>query len=397
MTRKGKTILRRLLPIVIIAVGVLGAWWLVANRPRAQRERIEPIPPLARVVQAERSTQRVGVTAMGTVVAAKRVMLLPEVSGRIVEQNDKLLPGGLFEAGEVILRIDPRDYETAVKQQEAAVEQARLEVRLEKGRQVIAEREWKLLEEDIALDEASQDLALRKPQQKNAQAALEAAKSALEQARLQLERTRVYAPFNAVVQEEFVDEGQLVNPQTRLATLIGTDRFWVQVSIPVDRLRWLAFSGTQGTDASKVTVIQEVSGDTQIERPARLVRLLGDLDPVGRMARVLVEIDDPLGLHANPNSREIPLMLGAYVRVEIEGKDVEEVFSIPRTSIREGEKVWIMDEDDRLVFRPVEVLHRSKERVLIRKGLHGGERIVTNSIPSPLPGMKLRTEQPEEP
>jgi RND family efflux transporter MFP subunit len=391
---KAKETLRRLLPILIIAVGILGAWWLVANRPRAQRERIEPVPPIARVVKAERSTERVRVTAMGTVVAAKRVVLQPEVSGRIVEQDDRLLPGGLFEAGEVILQIDPRDYETAVKQQEAVVEQARLEVQLEKGRQVIAEREWKLLEEDIALDEASQELALRKPQQKNARAALEAAESALEQARLQLERTRVYAPFNAVVQEEFVDKGQLVNPQTRLATLIGTDRFWVQVAIPVDRLRWLAFSGTEGTDASEVTVIQEVSGDTQIERPARLVRLLGDLDPVGRMARVLVEIHDPLGLNAGHNPQKLPLMLGAYVRVEIEGKDVEEVFAVPRISIREGDKVWIMNDEDRLVFRPVEVLHRGKERVLIRKGLDGGERIVTNSIPSPLPGMKLRTEPP---
>jgi len=391
---KGKEILRRSLPLVIIAVGVLGAWWLVANRPRAQRERLEPIPPIAQVVQAEQSSERVRVAGMGTVVAAKRVVLQPEVSGRIVEQSSQLLPGGLFRKGDVILRIDPRDYETAVKQQEAAVEQAHLEVRLEKGRQVIAEREWKLLEEDIALDQTSQDLALRKPQQKNAIVSLEAAESMLEQARLQLERTRVYAPFNAVVQEEFVDEGQLVSPQTQLATLIGTDRFWVQVSIPLDRLRWLEFSGTEGTDASVVTVIQEVSGDVQIERPARLVRLLGDLEPVGRMARVLVEIEDPLGLKSDGNSHGIPLMLGAYVRVEIEGKSVEEVFSVPRTSIREGDQVWIMDKEDRLVFRPVEVLHRSKDRVLIRNGLEGGERIITNRIPSPLPRMKLRTEQP---
>ena len=391
---KGKEILRRLLPLVIIAVGVLGAWWLIANRPRAQRERLEPIPPIAQVVQAERSSERVRVAGMGTVVAAKRVVLQPEVSGRIVAQSSQLLPGGLFRKGDVILRIDPRDYETAVKQQEAAVEQARLEVQLEKGRQVIAKREWKLLEEDIALDQSSQDLALRKPQLKNADVALEAAESTLEQARLQLERTTVYAPFNAVVQDEFVDEGQLVSPQTQLATLIGTDRFWVQVSIPLDRLRWLEFSGTEGTDASIVTVIQEVSGDVQIERPARLVRLLGDLEPVGRMARVLVEIEDPLDLKSDGNSHSIPLMLGAYVRVEIEGKSVEEVFSVPRTSIREGDQVWIMDEEDRLVFRPVEVLHRSKDRVLIRNGLEGGERVITNRIPSPLPGMKLRTEQP---
>jgi membrane fusion protein (multidrug efflux system) len=157
---KGKEILRRSLPLIIVAVGVLGAWGLIANRPRAQREQVELIPPIAQVVKARRTTERITIAAMGTVLAAKRVVLQPEVSGRIVEQSSQLLPGGLFRKGDVILRIDPRDYETAVKQQEAAVERARLEVQLEKGRQVIAKREWKLLEEDIALDQASQNLAL---------------------------------------------------------------------------------------------------------------------------------------------------------------------------------------------------------------------------------------------
>jgi RND family efflux transporter MFP subunit len=391
---KGRKTLRRLLPLIIIAAGILGAWWLIANRPRAPREQVESVPPLAQVVEAKRSTERVTVVAMGTVVPAKRVVLQPEVSGRIVAQSPQLLPGGLFDKGAVILQIDPRDYETAVKQQEAAVEQARLEVQLEKGRQVIAEREWKLLEDDISLDQASQELALRKPQQKNAKATLEAAESALEQARLQLERTTVYAPFNGVVQEEFVDEGQLVSPQTQLATLIGTDRFWVQVSIPVDRLGWLAFSGTEGSRESSVRVIQEVTGEVSIERPARLVRLLGDLDPVGRMARVLVEIDDPLGLNAKKNPTRIPLMLGAYVRVEIEGRMAEEVFSLPRTAIREGDQVWIADKEDRLAAKPVEVFWRSKETVLIRNGLREGDRVVTNTIPLPIPNMRLRVEGP---
>lgn len=391
---RGRILLRRSLPLIVIAAGVLGAWWLVANRPRAQREQVEPVPPLAQVVEAKRSTERVTIVAMGTAVPAKRVVLQPEVSGRIVEQSPQLLPGGIFRKGDVILQIDPRDYETAVKQQEAAVEQARLEVQLEKGRQVIAEREWKLLEEDISLDQASQELALRKPQQKNAKASLEAAESALAQARLQLERTTVYAPFNAVVQEEFVDEGQLVSPQTQLAILIGSDRFWVQVSIPVDRLGWLALSGTEGSRESIVRVIQEVTGEVSIERSARLVRLLGDLDPVGRMARVLVEIDDPLGLDSEKNPERIPLMLGAYVRVEIEGRMAEEVFSLPRTAIREGDQVWIADGEDRLAVRPVEVLWRNKGTVLIRNGLHEGDRVVTNSIPLPIPNMRLRVEGP---
>jgi RND family efflux transporter MFP subunit len=389
---KGKEILRRLLPLVIIAVGVLGAWWLVANRPRAQREQVEPIPPLVQVLEAKRSSEPVTVVAMGTVVPAKRVVLQPEVSGRIVTQSPQLQPGGLFKAGDVILRIDPRDYETAVKQQEAAVERAHLEVEIEKGRQVIAEREWKLLEEDISLDGASQNLALRRPQQKNARVALEAAESMLEQAKLQLERTTVYAPFNAVVKEEFVDEGQLVNPQTQLATLIGTDRFWVQVSVPVDRLQWMAFSDAGKDEGFNVRVVQEVSADTRIELPGRLVRLLGDLDPVGRMARVLVEIEDPLGLKDKKNPERVPLMLGAYVRVEMEGRRAEEVFRVPRTAIREGDQVWIANEKDRLEVRPVEVFWRSKDTVLIRHGLREGDRVVTDTIPLPIPNMKLRVE-----
>lgn len=139
-------------------------------------------------------------------------------------------------------------------------------------------------------------------------------------------------------------------------------------------------------------VVQEVSADTRIELPGRLVRLLGDLDPVGRMARVLVEIEDPLGLKDKKKPDRLPLMLGAYVRVEIEGRRAEEVFRVPRTAIREGDQVWIANEEDRLEARPVEVFWRSKDTVLIRNGLREGDRVIANSIPLPIPNMKLRVE-----
>jgi multidrug efflux pump subunit AcrA (membrane-fusion protein) len=141
-------------------------------------------------------------------------------------------------------------------------------------------------------------------------------------------------------------------------------------------------------------VVQEVTGEVSIGRSGRLARLVGDLDPVGRMARVLVEIDDPLGLNAKKNPATIPLMLGAYVRVEIEAGNAEEVFLLPRTALREGDQVWVAAEEDRLAVKPVEVLWRSKDTVLIRKGLSEGDRVVTNSIPLPIPNMKLRVESP---
>ncbi len=391
---KARPFLRVLLPLAVLAAGLLGARWLISHSPHVQRRATEPVPPLVETVPAEPSTQTVRIAGMGTVIAAQKIDLQPEVSGRIIWQSPKLQPGGLFRAGERILQIDPRDYEFAVKQKEAAVEEARLQVSLEKGREVIAKREWKLLEGDIALDQASRDLALRRPQQKNARAALEAAESALEQARLQVERTTVYAPFHALVQEEFVDEGKLVNPQTRLATLVGTDRFWVKASVPVDRLQWIRRPGSEEIEKSKVTIINEPSDNARIERPGRLVRVLGDLDPVGRMARVLIEIDDPLCLKKKRGPECIPLMLGAYVRVEIQGRRLEGIFTVPRRAVREGDRVWLLDNKDRLVIRPVKILWKGEKSVLVRNGLKDGDRIITNPIPSAVPGMRLRAGPP---
>ena len=230
---KGKEILRRSLPLVIIAVGVLGAWWLVANRPRAQREQVEPIPPLVQVVEARRTTERITIVAMGTVVPAKRVVLQPEVSGRIVAQSPQLLPGGLFRKGDVILRIDPRDYETAVKQQEAAVERARLEVETregttgDRGEGMEAARGGHL-----ARSVQSGSGSAKTPTEECQTSRWKLPKARSSRPGFSSSGPRSTRPFNAVVQEEFVDEGQLVSPQTQLATLIGTDRFWVQVSVP---------------------------------------------------------------------------------------------------------------------------------------------------------------------
>ena len=387
---KKKHIVQALLVLIVLVSGLFAARWLISNPPRAERKLRESAAPLVYALTAEQTSYRIQVVAMGTVVPAREIALHPEVTGRIIEQSPKLVPGGLFNKGETILRIDPRDYEIAVKQQEADLERARLELKLEKGRKVIAEREWKLLEADIPSTPENMELALREPQQKNAEVALAAAESTLDLARLNLERTVIKDPFNAVVLDEFVDEGQLVTPQTRLATLIGTDSFWVQVSIPVDRLRWIVFPQAGQDRCFGVRVMQEAGPDVRIEREGCLERLLGDLDTAGRMARVMVSIDDPLGLNSKPMEGALALMLGAYVRVEIEGKELEDVFVLPRTAVHEGERVWIVDQEDRLEFRKVNIIWRTKEEIVVSNDLREGERVVTSGLASPVPGMKLR-------
>jgi len=391
-----KILIQALVALVVLVAGLLAARWLISNPPRAERRQVEPPVPLVKVAVAEPTPYRVKVVAMGTVVPSREVALFPEVTGRIIEQSAQLVPGGVFRENEVILRIDPRDYRIAVKQQEAAAERARLELKLERGRKVIAEREWKLLEADIPNTRENRELALREPQQKNAAVSLAAAEAALELAELNLERTAIRAPFNAIVQDEFVDEGQLVSPQTRLATLIGTDRFWVQVSIPVDRVHWIVLPENGKKGLPDVQITQEAGPDVSIVRKGRLLRLLGDLDPAGRMARVLVSIEDPLGMEDGSRNGEPGLMLGAYVRVEIQGKTLEDVFVLPRTTVREGDRVWVLDRDDELRFRDVKILWRSEDQVVISEGLQQGERVIITRVASPIPGMKLRVQNEQD-
>jgi len=361
-----RKVLRVILPVLVLAVGIAAAVTLIRTRPRAARTPPRVAATLVEVITASKGSEQVIIGAMGTVVPAKSVVVQPQVTGRIVEQNPKLLPGGLLKKDEVIARIDPRDYEL--------------------------EREWNLLESGLTESEAGRTLALREPQLQTAKAALAAARSGLEQATLSLERTTIRAPFNALVKEESIDLGQLVAPQTRLATLVGTDEYWVQVSIPMDRLQWIAIPGINGDAGATAKVLHAVGPELAVERAGRVVRLLGDLDPVGRMARVLVTVGDPLGLGADSNDGAIPLLIGAYVRVLIEGPVLDDVVAVPRRALREGDRIWVMNADDKLEIREANIVWRRENDVLLRDSVDEGERIIVSSIATPVPGLGLRAE-----
>ncbi len=382
--------------VAILTAGAYTARYLIITRPEPAKSVPEVKPLMVEVVTANRSRERVIVEGQGTVRPSKTVSLQPEVQGRIIEQSPELVPGGRFKEGEFVARIDPRDYEYAVDQQETKVESALFALKQEQGQQVIAEREWELLGSEVQTTDVGRDLALRKPHLRYAESVLAAAQSALEKAKLDLERTTIRAPFNCLVLDESVDIGQFVTPQTRLAQLIGTDEFWVEVSVVVDRLRWIRIPEINSTEGSKARVIHRVGMGTTIEREGRVVRLLGDLGTGGKLAWLLVSIPDPLDQKsANPN---LPLLVEAYVDVEIEGEYMDGVFVIPRAALREGNKVWVMDEKDQLDIRDVQIVWRGKETVWVKDGISDGEQIVTSSINTPLPGMTLRvSDQDAEP
>jgi len=326
---------------------------------------------------------------MGTVIPERIVRIQPELTGRVVERNPNLVPGGRLDKGDIVVKLDPRNCRFALEAQKARVERAKLDLRIEQSRQAVARQEWEAVKADGDTARPD-DLALRKPQMRNALAALAAAVSGLQQAQLNLERTTIRAPINGIIKDEFADIGQLVTPSDAIATLVGTDRFRVRISVPVDKLDSIRIP-TAGGRGSAVTVIHRAGPGKRIVSKGYVTRLLHDVDPRGRMARLLAVVDDPLGLK---DSARPALLLGASVRVEIAAKELHGVYTVPRSALREGDGVWLMDADNRLIVRPVEVAWRRENDVLVRTGIAEGERIILTRIATPIPGMKLRLSEP---
>ncbi len=384
------------LPILILAVGVFSAIYLIETRPTAKKKPSVAAATLVEVMEAVPTDQQVYVSASGNVKPAQSIVLQPQVSGEVIEVSDKFVPGGLFKKGEIMLKIEPRDYQYAVDQKKGEVAQAELSLKEEKGRQSVAEREWDLLGKESQTTELGRTLALRQPHIQAQKAALQAAKSSLEQSQLDLERTVIRAPFNALIREEQVDIGQQVSPQSQLATLVGTDQYWVEALVQGSDLPWTFIPEVNAKEGSKAEVIFEGESGFEIRREGEVVQLLGDLKTGGRMARLLVAIDDPLRRQSEENQRGFPLFLNSFVRLEIEGPVLENVFVLPEKLIQEHNRIWIMNQEEQLEIRQVEILKRIPNGVILRDGLQEGEQIVTSRISTPIPGMALRTSQKEE-
>jgi len=387
--RRWRTVVfRTLLPLAVIAAGVAVAFWLMETGPQAKTRPRTRNATLVAVRIVDYSAQQTVISGMGTVAAACNVELKPRVNGEIVELNGNLVPGGYFCQGETLLKIDPTDYRLTVRELATDVAKAESDLQLEQGNQLIAQKEYKLLGETVSDQERA--LMLRRPQLENLRATLEAARAKLEQAQVDLARTEIKAPFNAVVQSREVNLGTRASDSTVLATLVGTDAYWVEVSVPVNQLRWIRIPQTEGDQGALVRVYDTAAWGDGVFRRGRVIRLESGLEEQGRMARLLIQVEDPLSLQ--PGHSDQPRMLiGSYVRVEIEGNGVASAAAIDRGFIRNGNSVWVMDVDGNLVIRPVKIAFRGTDRLIITGGIDPGEQMVISDLSAPVAGMPLRT------
>ena len=380
------------MPIVFVCLGILGAMALLSSSPEAVRTDLEPRAALVETLVPEVGSQVAEIVAYGTVEPNRELVLQPQVGGRVIRMNENVRSGGRVSAGEMLFTIDPRDYELAVTQREAEVANAAVALQLEEARGTVAQREWELLGDSIETSETGEQLARREPQRIEKEAALAAARGRLEQAELDLERTTVTAPFNGLVLADDIEIGQVVSPQTRAATIAGSDRFDVMVAVPLEKLPWIRADPNDPGSNSSAVVVQELGDGLTITRRGRVDRIVGEVERAGRLAKVRVLVDDPLaamqGLDPGAPG-DVPLLLGSYVRVEIAGPMLEDVMELPRSVIRAEETIWVMDSKNRLEIRPVEILVSRPDTVVVASILKPDEEIVASPLPVALEGMDL--------
>jgi len=375
---------------MVLIASMAAAAYITKSSPKARKRPPPKISPLVQVVRAQPDTHEVIISAMGTVIPAREIVLESRVAGEIVFVNPEFSAGGFLKKGAEVLRIDPQDYSLALTLAQARVKDAESKLKLLEEEAAAAGDEWRILYNGRQKDDSGPPppLLVKKPQLSAARAMLTAEKAEVQKARLDLARTKIRTPFNAIVRSKNVDIGSQVSGQEKLADLVGTDEYWIQASIPVERLSWINIPRSPAQSGSKVRILYRNTH----ERSGRVIKLLGALDTEGRMARILVEVQDPLGLKATENN-QLPLLIGEYVRIEIEGRQLQNVYRIPRAALRDDANLWIVSDDGKLDIREVAIEWRDARTVLLRKGLEPGDRLIVSDLPSPIPGMPVQVAE----
>lgn len=384
-------IIKILLPIGVLALGVIGAFVLIAMRQQPEQRPPTPAVMLVEAIQPTVNRERFTVRAQGTVQPRTETTMVAEVSGRITSLSDAFVAGGFFRAGTELARIDPSDYETALLAAEADLAAAEATLSDEQARSDQARDDFRRLHGDTR---EPNELVLRLPQLARAKASVQAEQAAVMRAQRNLERTRIQLPFDGMVKQRDVDLGQFVNAGTSLGVAFAVDM--AEVRLPISD-RDLSFVGIpvfgQGTELQRpVTLHGNVAGQLN-EWPAELVRTEGIVDENTRLTYLVAEVRDPYGLIAGTHDPALPM--GTFVEADIAGRAAEGLIVLPSEALHNGDQVYLANDEDELEVRTVNVVRSTPSWVYVDDSILPDDRVITTAIPAPVPGLKLRVRGDE--
>jgi multidrug efflux system membrane fusion protein len=426
------TFSRRLLIVPPILIGAIILFVVVSKRIAPQQEVIPEASRPLLVIEVPQTTVVPRVLGFGNARPGDIWSAVAEVKGRIVESHRELNAGAMIRSGEMVVRIDPTEYELKIAQlnaEVAQIEAQQIELKaqeknfhdslaIEQQSLRLAESELKRLNKlrassavtDSEYDKTSRNVLAQQqsvqslrsslnviPSQQQALAAsLDSRNAALGQAQLDLGRTTIKAPFDCRLSDVSLEEGQFVAAGQNLFDAYGAAVTEVEAQMPIDQLRKLLNPSDGPMDMSveameavrKVfnaqAIVRMRTGELVVEWDGRFDRIREELDLQTRTLRVIIAVDRPYE-NVIPGKRP-PLAPGMFCEVELRGAPRNSRIVVPRTSIRNG-SVYLVNNESRLDRRPVEVAFSQGGISVVKSGLTGGERLVVSDPTPAIEGM----------
>ena len=383
-----KLMIKIVLPVCLILAGVAGWSYFKSKEPKMKRKLPKKQMVVVKTISMEPGNYQTVVKVMGTVMPDRQIMLKSKVFGEVISISSKFVQGGVMKKGDTLLRLDDSDYRIEIQKAQSSLDTALSYLAIEKGSQLIAKEELKLMNEASQDMVQVTDLALRKPQLVQVKAAIASARADLKKANLNLSRTRVIVPFNALVIEKHVNSGSLVTVNGVLATLVDVDTYRVEAQVPPDRLAAVMINETTGSEA---IIHSQYSNQTW---QGKVVRTTGKMTEKSRLAGVIILVPDPLGLKRQGNKPQ--LLLDDHVDVRIMGEILKNVFSLPRSMLRDGNTVWIYSSGV-LEIKEVSLAWKEDNKVYVKSGINLGDQVITSDLPAPVKGMALQLASGDRP
>jgi RND family efflux transporter MFP subunit len=381
---------RALLPFLVIVIALGLTFVMIKSRKSPKPHETPYLGPLVEAAELTKSSHQVVVRATGAVQARYEVSIVPQVKGRISEISPQMVVGGMLRKGELLFAIEDVDYQLAIESARFNLAQSELELLRNEKLAEVASQEWRALNPEAS--EEPDPLVVYEPQLKSARAQRGAAQAGVKQAEINLQRTRVVAPFNGYVRSEQLEIDQFVNAGTAVATVAGTDQVEVVVPLPLDELAWLRVPRNGAAQNGSSAQVELQSGGQTYRWQGVITRALGEIDPRNRMARVVVTVDDPVARDDMGVNLLNNLLPGMFVDVHLQGEEIADVFAVPYAALHDNNTVWIVDDENRLRIREVDILRREREEILVSSGLAAGQRIVLTNLSGAAEGMLLRPQ-----
>lgn len=364
----------------IIIIAGIGVIIFKLTKPVAEEAKKEEIRPAVELMVVSKTDHEVEIRTDGVVESLRETSLATEVQGRVVDISPNFKKGGRVKKGEVLVKLDAADYQSALAVAEVSAADAALALEQERARVEQAQLDW----DKLGKGEPRNPLVLRAPYLKAAETRLDSAKQQVEKARRDLERTEIAAPFDAGVRSANVEVGAVVAPGSMIAELYSNGEIEVRVPLSLEDFGFLN-RDESGNIQGNVSLKGRI-GIKDYEWKAVPVRVDPEIDRKTLSASVVVKVlgsEDP----------EFPLPpVGLFVDVRLAGKRLTNIVEMPRRGLLDGHFVIIVGDNDQIQFRDVRLLRAEEKTVLIAEGLEAGERVVLTRLSSPVNGMKVTVE-----